>query len=96
MDGFIQRFRQLEVHKDLSNALIRDILTYCDQLQQTNGLLLSQQEENRLELEEARRSRRELQRELGLANQTLDRYNISFDSIRVGARWTNADRRAGC
>jgi hypothetical protein len=86
MEGFIQRFRQLEAHKDLSNSLIRDILTYCDQLEQRNAQLVQQQNDDKLELDDARRSRRELQRELGLANQTIDRYNISYDLFRVGKR----------
>ena len=95
MEGFIQRFRQLEAHKDLSNSLIRDILTYCDQLEQRNAQLVQQQNDDKLELDDARRSRRELQRELGLANQTIDRYNISYDLFRVGERMMADARREG-
>jgi hypothetical protein len=86
MEGFIQRFRQLEAHKDLSNSLIRDILTYCDQLEQRNVQLIQQQNDDKLELDDARRSRRDLQRELVMANQTIERYNTSYDLFRVGGR----------
>lgn len=87
---FQARYQQLEVHKDLSNVLIRDILTHYTQLearlQQENEQLSAQLDDTLLELEDARKSRRELQRELGLANQTIDRFNINYDLFMVGER----------
>ena len=95
MDNFLHRFRQLEAHKDLSNALIRDILTYCDELEQRNAHLLSLQDDSKLELEEARRSRRELHRELCSAKQTIDRCNSNYDSFKVGAELDAVDQERG-
>jgi multidrug resistance efflux pump len=84
MESFLQRFQQLEAHKDLSNSLIRDVLTYCNQLEQENAQLLQVQSEEKLELDEARRSRRELQKELRSARNIIERYDIDYSIIAVG------------
>jgi uncharacterized protein (UPF0305 family) len=85
---FQARWQQLEAHKDLSNALIRDMLAHYTQvestLQQENQLLSAQLKDTQLDLDDAMKSRRELQRELGLANQTIDRFNINYDLFMVG------------
>lgn len=87
---FQARFQQLEAHRDLSNGLIRDILQHYTSLeahlQKENQRLTSQLDDTLLELEDARKSRRDLQRELGLANQTINRFNLSYDTFIVGGR----------
>jgi hypothetical protein len=87
---FQARWQQLEAHKDLSNALIRDMLAHYTQveasLQQDNQRLSQELKDTQLDLDDAMKSRRELQRELGLANQTIERYNINFDLFMVGVQ----------
>lgn len=94
---FQARFQQLELHRDLSNGLIRDILQHYTSLEahlkQENQKLTSQLDDTLLELEDARKSRRDLQRELGLANQTIDRFNLNYDNFMVGLSLQELGRR---
>ncbi|KAG0648753.1 hypothetical protein D0Z07_4766 [Hyphodiscus hymeniophilus] len=113
---FPARWQQLEVHKDLSNALIRDLLAHYTEreavLVNENALLRAELKNVQLDLDDSMKSRREcayseskflyhehlftdhvllerkclltlcsstVQKELSLANQTIDRYDINYD-----------------
>jgi len=84
---FQARWQQLEAHKDLSNALIRDMLAHYTQmeatLQKENQRLSAQLKDTQLDLDDAMKSRRDLQRELGLANQRIERLTIDYDVFLV-------------
>ena len=84
---FVQRFQQIQAHRDTSDGLIKDLLIYCEHIEsglcQENALLKSQLEDAQLELEDTRRSRRDLQRELNLTMQKIEYYTADCDSMRV-------------
>jgi chromosome segregation ATPase len=89
--NFQSRWEQLEAHKDLSNALIRDMLAYYNEveasLKDENDRLSAQLKDTQLDLEDALKSRRDLQRELGQAKQTIDRFNVDYHLFMVGECW---------
>lgn len=69
---FVQRFQQIQLHRDTSDELIKDLLIYSERvetgLRQENQRLLSQLNDAQLDLADATKSRRDLQQQL----QTLE------------------------
>jgi hypothetical protein len=80
------RYQQVELFDDTRNGIIKTLFTVCQRLEAAMARQATELDDTKLELEDARKSRRELQRELGLANQTIDRFNINYDSFMVGER----------
>ncbi|TVY15550.1 hypothetical protein LARI1_G007171 [Lachnellula arida] len=68
---FVQRFRTLQTHRDIGNQLIQEILIYSEHIEGTlreeNSQLAKELEDAQLDLEDARRSRREMQQKLNIA-----------------------------
>jgi hypothetical protein len=63
-------------------------MVYCDRveigLRSENTRLAKELEDALLDLDDARRSRRDLQQQLTLAQQRMGQFNADCDSMRVG------------
>lgn len=85
---FVQRFQDMEVQRDTSDVLIKDLLIYCqnieNRLRQDNARLAKDLEDAQLDLEDAKRSRREMQQQLNMATNQLQHSTADADSMRVG------------
>ncbi|TVY31844.1 hypothetical protein LSUB1_G008757, partial [Lachnellula subtilissima] len=68
---FVQRFNTLQTHRDLGNQLMKEMLLYSEHIESTlreeNSQLAKELEDAQLDLEDARRSRREMQQKLNIA-----------------------------
>ena len=67
--------------------LYQDLLIYCERievgLRSENARLAKELEDAQLDLDDARRSRRDLQQQLSFAEQRLDKFNADCVSMRV-------------
>jgi hypothetical protein len=85
---FVQRFQAMQLQRDTGDALIKDLLFYCQDmetgLRQDNARLAKELEDAQLDLDDARRSRREMQQQLNLALQRMGQSTADADSMRVG------------
>ncbi|KAM4059877.1 zinc finger domain-containing protein [Hirsutella rhossiliensis] len=65
---FVQRFQELQQHRDSNDHLIRDLLVYCDRVENSlrlqNTKLLDELQLCKLDLSDATNSRRDLQQRL--------------------------------
>lgn len=72
---FVQRFQAMQLQRDTSDALIKDLLFYCQDmetgLRQDNARLAKELEDAQLDLDDARRSRREMQQQLTFADSMM-------------------------
>ncbi|KAH8667966.1 C-x8-C-x5-C-x3-H type zinc finger protein-like protein [Tricladium varicosporioides] len=83
---FVQRFQALQMQRDTSDELIKDLLIYCERmesgLRHENARLVKELDDAQLDLEDARKSRRELQLQLNSVNNRMCQNNADFDSMR--------------
>ncbi|CAG8956939.1 hypothetical protein HYFRA_00011989 [Hymenoscyphus fraxineus] len=83
---FVQRFQALQMQRDNSDELIKDLLIYCEgverRLGSENALLRKELEDAQLDLDDARKSRRDLQLQLNVANTRMGQINGDCDSLR--------------
>ncbi|KAF4625676.1 hypothetical protein G7Y89_g12489 [Cudoniella acicularis] len=83
---FVQRFQALQLQRDTSDELIKDLLIYCERvesgLRHENSRLAKELEDAQLDLEDARKSRRDLQLQLNLATARMGQFNADCDSMR--------------
>ncbi|TVY94233.1 hypothetical protein LAWI1_G002264 [Lachnellula willkommii] len=83
---FVQRFRTLQTHRDIGNQLIQEILIYSEHIEGTlreeNSQLAKELEDAQLDLEDARRSRREMQQKLNIATARAGQFGADCDSLR--------------
>jgi chromosome segregation ATPase len=63
-------------------------LLYCERIETTlrheNQHLSKELEDAQLDLEDARRSRREMQQQLNITNQRLGQFNMDNENLKVG------------
>lgn len=82
---FVQRFQALQIQRDSSDGLIKDLLIYCEQtersLRHENARLAKDLEDANLDLDDARRSRRDLQQKLNYAETRMGQANADFDTL---------------
>ncbi|PMD45888.1 C-x8-C-x5-C-x3-H type zinc finger protein-like protein [Hyaloscypha variabilis F] len=83
---FVQRFQALQLQRDTGNELIKDLLIYCEGMETglrlENARLAKELEDAQLDLDDARRSRRDLQQQLNLAQQRVGQFSVDCDSMR--------------
>lgn len=83
---FYQRFTTLQAHQDTSAALIKDLILYCEHVEtglgRENGRLAKELQDAQLDLDDARRSRRKLQTELGDMQQRFGQAAIDVDNMK--------------
>jgi len=79
---FVQRFHALQVQRDTSDGLIKDILMYCDGLQRENETLVAEIRNAQLDLEDSRKSRRDLQEQLLKVTQNCNFMEVGRLSLR--------------
>ncbi|KAL2289981.1 hypothetical protein FJTKL_00531 [Diaporthe vaccinii] len=91
MDGgnlmdFVSRFRQLQVQRDTSDELIKDLLVYCEHvesgLRQENSHLRSQISDANLDLADATKSRRELQQRVKELEHQIGFMTMDVDHLK--------------
>ena len=67
--------------------LCQDLLIYCERievgLRSENARLAKELQDTQLDLDDARRSRRDLQQQLNNAEQRVDRFQADCTSMRV-------------
>ncbi|KFY03584.1 hypothetical protein V490_00125 [Pseudogymnoascus sp. VKM F-3557] len=87
MAQFLDRYRIIEAQKEDSVTFIKDLLVYIDKLENDlrgeNQRLLKELEDAHLDLDDARRSRREMQQQLTATSQQLGQYNTDNESLKV-------------
>ncbi|KAI9734181.1 MAG: hypothetical protein M1818_006612 [Claussenomyces sp. TS43310] len=83
---FVQRWEALQRHTDTSNHLIEELMYYCKHvetsLRNENSRLKQELEDATLDLEDARKSRRELQLECNIAKQRLSQFSMDNDNLK--------------
>ncbi|TVY81394.1 hypothetical protein LSUE1_G008034, partial [Lachnellula suecica] len=83
---FVSRYHALRAHRDTGDELIKDLLIYCEGvesgLRDENTRLAKELQDAQLDLEDARRSRRNLQQQLNLTTQRMGQFNADCDSMR--------------
>ncbi|KAE8446277.1 hypothetical protein EG329_012363 [Mollisiaceae sp. DMI_Dod_QoI] len=83
---FVQRFQSLQLQRDTSDELIKDLLIYCEHvesgLRHENARLAQELQDAQLDLDDARRSRRDLQTKLNESQQRLGQASVDVDSMR--------------
>ncbi|KFZ03886.1 hypothetical protein V502_10579 [Pseudogymnoascus sp. VKM F-4520 (FW-2644)] len=86
MAQFLDRYRIIESQKEDSVTFIKDLLVYIDKLENDlrgeNQRLLKELEDAQLDLDDARRSRREMQQQLTATSQRLGQYNTDNESLK--------------
>ncbi|KFX98838.1 hypothetical protein O988_04172, partial [Pseudogymnoascus sp. VKM F-3808] len=86
MAQFLDRYRIIEAQKEDSVTFIKDLLVYIDKLENDlrgeNQRLLKELEDAHLDLDDARRSRREMQQQLTATSQQLGQYNTDNESLK--------------
>ncbi|KAM0277019.1 hypothetical protein ACHAQH_006144 [Verticillium albo-atrum] len=84
--GFNDRFQSLRVQREASEGLIQELLSYCerveDGLRRENDTLRRQLTENQLDLDDARKSRREFQQRMQQAEAHVQNINDDIDSVK--------------
>lgn len=85
----------LNVHdlSQISNKLSQDLMWYCKNVEETltseNLRLAADLRDAQLDLEDSRRSRRQLQQQLDIAEKSLSRYESDHDALKVAwPAWT--------
>ncbi|KAH8599496.1 hypothetical protein B0O99DRAFT_682272 [Bisporella sp. PMI_857] len=80
---FVARFHGMVAQRDTSDELIKDLLIYCErierELRDENDHLRKEIQDANLDLEDARRSRRELQQKLNIATQHMNFSKASME-----------------
>ncbi|TAQ84104.1 hypothetical protein B7494_g7569 [Chlorociboria aeruginascens] len=83
---FIQRFRAVQAQRHADDGLLKDMLLYCDsielQLRSENAGLTKRLDDANLDLEDARKSRRDLQLQLNMALLRIEQAEADRDSMR--------------
>ncbi|CZR65987.1 uncharacterized protein PAC_15887 [Phialocephala subalpina] len=84
--NFFQRFQALQLQQDTGNELVKDLLLYCERvengLRHENDRLARELQDAQLDLDDARRSRRDLQTELREMKQTLRQASVDVDNMK--------------
>ncbi|KAL2075873.1 hypothetical protein VTL71DRAFT_816 [Oculimacula yallundae] len=84
--NFVQRYRVLRDHQDSSDELIKDLMLYAEgvesQYREENSRLTQELTDAQLDLEDARRSRRDLQQQLNHAQQRIGQFSYDCDNMR--------------
>ncbi|TVY24130.1 hypothetical protein LHYA1_G007805 [Lachnellula hyalina] len=98
---FVQRFNTLQTHRDLGNQLMKEILLYSEHIESTlreeNSQLAKELEDAQLDLEDARRSRREMQQKLTIATAraaSLFNETLISQGLEGGKQAANALRNS--
>ncbi|RDL35457.1 Uncharacterized protein BP5553_07388 [Venustampulla echinocandica] len=83
---FVQRFQNLQLQRNSSDELIKDLLIYCEHVESSlrheNARLGKELEDAQLDLDDARKSRRDLQMQLNLANARVGQSTADCESMR--------------
>lgn len=83
---YLDRYHVLVASQDTSNKLIEDLIVYANStghdLRQENTTLQERLRDAQLDLEDATRSRRELQQQLTAANAKLSQYNMDNENLK--------------
>jgi len=83
---FVQRFQDLQLQRDTSDELIKDLLIYCERvetgLRHENQRRTQELQDAQLDLDDARRSRREMQQQLNITSQRLGQYNMDNENLK--------------
>ncbi|KFY25675.1 hypothetical protein V491_01649 [Pseudogymnoascus sp. VKM F-3775] len=86
MAQFLDRYRLIEAQTSDTVTFIKDLLVYIDKLETDlkgeNQRLLKELEDAQLDLDDARRSRREMQQQLTATSQRLGQYNTDNESLK--------------
>ncbi|OBT55666.1 hypothetical protein VE04_04894 [Pseudogymnoascus sp. 24MN13] len=86
MAQFLDRYRIIEAQKEESVNFMKDLLVYIDKLENDlrgeNDRLSKELDDAQLDLEDARRSRREMQQLLSVTSAQLGRYNTDNESLK--------------
>jgi len=83
---FVQRFQTLQLQRDTGDELIKDLLIYCERvetgLRHENARLAKELEDAQLDLDDARRSRRDLQQQLNMVTQRMGQFNVDNENLK--------------
>ncbi|PBP27480.1 CCCH zinc finger DNA binding protein [Diplocarpon rosae] len=83
---FVERYKTLRNVQDSQDLLVKDLMIYAENVQTTlqdeNTRLSKELNDALLDLEDARRSRRDLQQQLNLAQQRLGQYSVDRDNMK--------------
>lgn len=77
---FVGRYKTVEANRKQEVDLIKELLIYTENVERTlraeNKTLEGRLNDTYLDLEDARKSRRELQQQMLMAGQTLDKWKV--------------------
>ncbi|OBT67963.1 hypothetical protein VE03_02588 [Pseudogymnoascus sp. 23342-1-I1] len=86
MTQFLDRYRIIESQTEDTFSFIKELLVYINQLETDlkgeNQRLSKELEDAQLDLDDARRSRREMQQQLTVTSQQLGQYNTDNQSLK--------------
>ncbi|KAK6585022.1 hypothetical protein PZA11_003246 [Diplocarpon coronariae] len=83
---FVERYKALRNVQDSHDLLVKDLMIYAENMQTTlqdeNTRLSKELSDALLDLEDARRSRRDLQQQLNLTQQRMSQYSADRDHMK--------------
>ncbi|KAH8819215.1 C-x8-C-x5-C-x3-H type zinc finger protein-like protein [Xylogone sp. PMI_703] len=82
MNAFFDRYQALQMQRDTTNELIKDMFIFYDGIRKDNARLSKELEDAHLDLDDARKSRRELQLQLNTVNQHITQVTTECESMK--------------